>query len=564
MLASDHVGDFSPFAYANYANGVTHAYSYDTLNRLTQVGASANGTAFSNYAYTLGLAGNRLTVAELSGRTVNHGYDSLYRLTSETVTADPHNNDGTGSYTYDNVGNRKTFNTTIPPAGGNTYTYDADDRLGSDQYDEDGNTINSLGTANTYDFENHLATHGGVTVVYDGDGNRVSETVGGITTNYLVDSVNPTGYAQVVDELVSGTVTRTYSYGLERISEKQASGTSFYGYDGHGSVRQLSNSAGAVTDSYDYDAFGNLINSTGSTPNNYLFAGEQFDPALGLYYNRARYYNNTTGRFWSMDTDEGDTESPFSLHKYLYVAANPVNLRDRSGNDFDLGSTLAAATGYTTIFGMSAVQSAVVILGVTGALFSASLSGIGAALEGQSPGQIQDATGNLLNMTLGALTAIAGPGVAAYDLGAYALAIISLGGGGWTAYNQYQQGNCVAAVYYGTLGALGGILSAAVPYLRGQTQTPPTVVLKGANPSVTPSNLTEQLVLAEAEANAGTIVPLANLADAPRLEANYGGGQWAKAQWVHYDSEGNAQYTVHYFIDLTTGERVEFKFTKKP
>jgi hypothetical protein len=32
-----------------------------------------------------------------------------------------------------------------------------------------------------------------------------------------------------------------------------------------------------------------LIHSTGSTPNNYLFAGEQFDPDLNLYYNRASY-----------------------------------------------------------------------------------------------------------------------------------------------------------------------------------------------------------------------------------------------------------------------------------
>jgi RHS repeat-associated protein len=50
-----------------------------------------------------------------------------------------------------------------------------------------------------------------------------------------------------------------------------------------------------VTDTYDYDAFGNLIHSTGTTPNNYLFAGEQFDPELGLYYNRARYRNVSTG-----------------------------------------------------------------------------------------------------------------------------------------------------------------------------------------------------------------------------------------------------------------------------
>jgi hypothetical protein len=82
----------------------------------------------------------------------------------------------------------------------------------------------------------------------------LSETVGGVTTNYLVDTQNPTGYAQVVDELQSGTVSRTYSFGLEQFSETQSINgtptTSFYGYDGHGSVRQLTSSTGAVTDSY--------------------------------------------------------------------------------------------------------------------------------------------------------------------------------------------------------------------------------------------------------------------------------------------------------------------------
>ena len=57
--------------------------------------------------------------------------------------------------------------------------------------------------------------------------------------------------------------------------------------------------------SYDYDAFGNLIHSTGATPNNYLFSGEQYDPDLYLYYNRARYLNVATGRFWTMDAFEG-------------------------------------------------------------------------------------------------------------------------------------------------------------------------------------------------------------------------------------------------------------------
>lgn len=108
---------------------------------------------------------------------------------------------------------------------------------------------------------------------------------------------------------------------------------------------------GAVTDTYDYDAFDNLINQTGSTPNNYLFAGEQYDPALGVYYNRARYLNTTTGRFWTTDTYEGDQESPQSLHKYLYAGDNPVDRYDPSGHDGDLASFSIASGVGTTVFG---------------------------------------------------------------------------------------------------------------------------------------------------------------------------------------------------------------------
>jgi RHS repeat-associated protein len=199
--------------------------------------------------------------------------------------------------------------------------------------------------------------------VYDGDGNRVSETVGGVTTNYLVDTLNPTGYAQVVDELQSGVVTRTYSYGLERISEKQAAGASFYGYDGHGSVRQLTDATGTVTDSYDYDGFGNLISQMGATPNNYLFASEQYDPALGLYYNRARYLNTTTGRFWSMDSVDGEPEDPASLHRYAYASGSPVDRADPLGSqDFTLiGATAYQATA-TTIDVTPVVQGAILFL----------------------------------------------------------------------------------------------------------------------------------------------------------------------------------------------------------
>ena len=62
---------------------------------------------------------------------------------------------------------------------------------------------------------------GAVQMLYDGDGNRVAKSVNGVITRYLVDDLNPTGYPQVVDELTSGVVTRTYTYGLQRISQDQ-------------------------------------------------------------------------------------------------------------------------------------------------------------------------------------------------------------------------------------------------------------------------------------------------------------------------------------------------------
>jgi hypothetical protein len=40
-----------------------------------------------------------------------------------------------------------------------------------------------------------------------------------------------------------------------------AQATSFYGFDGHGSVRCVTGSTGAFTDTYDYDAFASLISS---------------------------------------------------------------------------------------------------------------------------------------------------------------------------------------------------------------------------------------------------------------------------------------------------------------
>jgi hypothetical protein len=59
--------------------------------------------------------------------------------------------------------------------------------------------------------------------------------------------------------------------------------------------------------------------------------------AMALFFvpgkSNARLLNVDTGRFITMDTFEGDQQNPQSLHKYVYVEDNPVNMVDPSGHD---------------------------------------------------------------------------------------------------------------------------------------------------------------------------------------------------------------------------------------
>ena len=324
-----------------YPNGLSSNFTYDDLDRLTALNNSK-----ASYNYALDQAGNRKQVTESSGRIVNWSYDGLYRLTNETISLDPRSKNGAVDYGLDPVGNRQTQASSVPGIPTANSSYDADDRiLSAETYDANGNTLTSGSHTFTYDFENRLKSMNGtaVTLQYDGDDNRVAKTVGATTTRYLVDDLNPTGYAQVVEELGAAGVQRTYTYGLQRISQNQISATSFYGYDGGGSVRMLTDSTGTVTDTYDYDAWGNTVNVTGTTPNASLYRGEQYDTDLGLYYLRARYFNPLTGRFVTRDTYDGEISDPSTLHKYLYSEADPVNRLDRSGK--------ATTMEYTVLLG---------------------------------------------------------------------------------------------------------------------------------------------------------------------------------------------------------------------
>ena len=311
---------------------------------------------FSSLFSALDKAGNRKQVEEEpSGRVVDYDYDATNRLERENIT-EPGKETRVIEYDYDKVGNRKTKTecTDAGPCVSTTYVYDKNNRLRKEDdisydYDDNGNLIAKQSAEEQivyqYDYDNHLirveTTRYGATIVveyeYDADGNRVRKTIdGNVVINYLVDTNRD--YAQVVEERDGdGNLLVRYVYGHDLISQTRpstGSGSviSYYHYDGLGSTRALSSSAGIVTDSYSYDAFGLLLEQTGTTENAYRYRGEQFDEELGFYYLRARYMDPNVGRFVTMDEFAGLSQDPVTLHKYLYANANPVTYSDPSGN----------------------------------------------------------------------------------------------------------------------------------------------------------------------------------------------------------------------------------------
>ena len=380
----------------------------------------------SKYHYGLRLDGKRSSVTDsgpaTNGGTTNYSYDDQGKLTGE---AGPY---ATIAYGYDNVGNRLTRTVTNAATGNGTtlvngvtnMTYDLNDRIATvngsvtHTYDLDGNETTVNGQTAGYDFENHLvslATAANGTVlasyVYDADGNRVSTYVSTntpTTTSYVVDTSLP--YASAVEEY-SGTATvpsARYDYGDDLVRMDRG-GIYYYIYDGLGSTRQLVNTSGGVTDSYGYSAFGEMASRTSTqtlpTVNPFLFNAQQFDGASGDYYLRARYYDQSNGRFISQDPYSGNNDDPISLHRYLYASGDPVSRIDPSGKS-DLCQVL-------TGIGITAT-----LAGIVGAGISTAREALFNPKHTNSSLLRAAATGYVSGFAIGGLLAI--PGVAAYLL----------------------------------------------------------------------------------------------------------------------------------------------------
>jgi RHS repeat-associated protein len=162
----------------------------------------------------------------------------------------------------------------------------------------------------------------------------------------------------ILGEVRSDGAELRYAYGAEGLTAQQtisntAATISYPLLDGQGSLRRLTDAAGAVTLARSYDAFGNIRHSAGAGWSPLGFTGERMGVADGTLYLRARHYSPALGRFLQRDSYAGTAGRPQSLNRYAYTENNPATLSDPSGHCHvciaaGVGAVIGAGIAYGT------------------------------------------------------------------------------------------------------------------------------------------------------------------------------------------------------------------------
>ena len=316
---------------------------------------NAADEVLAGYDYDLDFSGmlTKETLTHINAeysRTANYGYDQRGQLISAMYDNDQQDE----SYAYDANGNR-----TESHLHGAGYVTGAGNQLLSDgtfdyTYDHEGNMVTKTritpvdGEVNytefVYDFHNRMTAltqysrnpnDGGVildqqTYKHDALGRRVQVISDGQEIISLYDG------ASFVDNLwarlsADGQYTDRSLFGdrVDMLIAQQENGISWILADHLGSVRDVMNHSGQLTQTIGYNAFGVpfFMNPVGQTAQS-TFTGREFDKNSGLLYYRTRLLDPATGRFTSQDPL---AFSATDSNLYRYVFNNPLRFTDATG-----------------------------------------------------------------------------------------------------------------------------------------------------------------------------------------------------------------------------------------
>ena len=307
--------------------GYTVNYTYDGADDLSEL-TDGSGNLIVKYSYDN--AGNLIQKDNGNGTRTVYTYDLNGDARSITNYAPDHTTvNSFDIYTYDSLGNTLTDTN---QDGQWAYAYDADSEL-----------IQAVFTPNSTDPDG-LAVQS-IKYAYDAAGNRSSQNVNGVVTNYVVNNVN-----EVTSSITAGLGTTAYQYDLDgnlSAATDPTGNTTNYTYD---DLNQLTAVKGpGLSASYFHDPLGNLVSQTvnGATTNFQVDPTGYGDIAAGTVvaaFSGGGVYSNSGGLLEHYTYGLGLVNQVSAAGSAAYydfgLAGNTIGITDAAGTYVDQYSYL--------------------------------------------------------------------------------------------------------------------------------------------------------------------------------------------------------------------------------
>ena len=323
----------------------TTATTSGQIDTLKSAAASTSGYNVT-YKYTYDNNGN-IAKVEVGGKATTYTYDSANQLTRE-------DNEAAGKtwvWTYDDAGNilnkkEYAYTTGTPSAVQSTISYSYDATWGDLLTKYNGKDISTDAIGNmlsdgtwTYTWEHGrelMTMSDGSTTwtnTYNADGLRTRRSCSTKTYTYVY---NGSSLSQMT---VAGfTLYFTYDASGTPMSVKYNDVTYYYATNLQGDVTAILDASGNAVVQYTYDAWGNILSTTGSKASNLgvhnplRYRGYVYDVETTLYYLQSRYYNPELGRFLNADAFASTGQGILGSNMFAYCLNNPINRIDACGD----------------------------------------------------------------------------------------------------------------------------------------------------------------------------------------------------------------------------------------
>ena len=261
-------------------------------------------------------------------------YDKESRVTKRVITDMCCTTLSEETYSYDAAGNVTVDSSCIYDKNNRLIEYNGKEVV----YDLDGNMLSDGMSAFEYDSANRLIKAGTNEYTYNAEDVRIRNLCGEEDTTYIYNT--NCRLSQLLTKTTNGVVSK-YVYGLGLIGEESADSFKTYHFDYRGSTVAITNLSGTITDTFEYDTYGKLIARTGTSNVLFMYNGRDgvVTDANGLVYMRARYYSPDMRRFINADIISGEIPNAITLNRYAYANGNPVSNIDPFGLSVERGTS---------------------------------------------------------------------------------------------------------------------------------------------------------------------------------------------------------------------------------